>query len=940
MTVSQEAQKTIGMKKRTGIKYEILLAVIIVVLILLPQLIGTTTITDESAGLDENGYPTTEKTLADLEAPGTKFGTTTIHEWMDALQKRFPEGEVLNYPHMANVYSALDAGEIDAAMGFPDERKAIAETHPDLALIDEPFAVVNLGFGVQKSEKGKALCAELNRYLNRLRSSGEYEELRRKWEDPDRRSNAMGTYTFSGEKGELRIATGGHWTPMTYFEGETLTGMFIEIMNGFCASAGYTPTYEVASLSAEMVGLASGTYDVSADSVKISEEKKESIYITDPIMEDSYYLYVRREPVKIVVSKASQFFKQIKDSIRRTFITEDRYKMLLSGLCVTIGLALLACVFGTILGGVICFLRMRENPFVSSLASLYIRIFRSIPVVVLLLVFNYIIFRKAPFSAFWVCVITFTIEFSAYCAEIFRGGINAVPAGQARAATALGFGKLQAFRRVVWPQALTHLLPAYSGQFIATVKMTAVAGYISVIDLTKASDIIRSRTYEAFFPLFFTSVVYFGLCTALVALLRLVERRFNSEHRSVRKEIVAAVEAFDPEAEPAQRDETGEGGEEEKTPLIRASHLAKSFGEVKPVRDVSFDVQRGDVISIIGPSGTGKSTLLSLLNHLEKADSGTILFEGQDTCKKGYDENRMREQIGMVFQSFNLFSHLTIVENLMLAQTLLLKRSRKEACERSMQLLHMVGLEDKALSLPSQLSGGQQQRAAIIRAVAMNPKILLFDEPTSALDPTMIGEVLAVIRKLVSEGLTMLIVTHEMRFARDVSNRVFFMDEGTIYEEGTPGEIFDHPKKDKTRRFINHLQVFEMSVPGAGFDSARIFLGIEQFSSHHMFGRRLTNRMLTLAEELCVQTILPKLGAQDELHLVFEVGGEDGTGVDMTITYRGEDSDPVKEADEVSLAIIRNACEKLEYSYDGNLCTVKARFSASENNQSTDKTGF
>ena len=913
------------MKKKPKVKYELLLAVIIIALILLPQLIGTTTITDESAGLNEDGCPTTAKTLADMEAPGTRFGSPTIHEWIDALQDRFPKGEVLNYPSLANTYSALEAGEIDAAIGFPDERKSIADTHPDLALIEEPFAVEDLGFGVQKSEKGKALCAELNRYLDQLKSSGKYEELCRKWEAPDRASSVMGSYTFSGDKGELRIVTSGQWTPMTYFEGETLTGEFIEIMNGFCSSAGYTPRYEVASRSAELVGLASGTYDICADSVMITPEKRESIYITNPIMKDSYYLYVRREPVKVVVSKMSQFVKQMKDSIRRTFITEDRYKILLSGLRVTIGLALLACAFGTILGGVICYLRMRENPFVSSFGSLYIRVFRSIPVVVLLLVFNYIVLQKAPISAFWVCVITFTIEFSAYCAEIFRGGINAVPSGQARAATALGFGKFQAFRYIVWPQAMTHLLPAYSGQFIATVKMTAVAGYISVIDLTKASDIIRSRTYEAFFPLFFTSIVYFGLCSALVALLRIVEGRFNPEHHSVRKELVKAVEEFNPEFESVQKAESREDGGDGKTPLIRAVHLAKSFGDVQPVRDVSFDVQKGDVISIIGPSGTGKSTLLNLLNHLEKKDSGTILFEGQDTCEKGYNENLMREQIGMVFQSFNLFSHLTIVENLMLAQTLLLKRSRSEACEKSMELLQMVGLADKALCLPAQLSGGQQQRVAIIRAVAMNPKILLFDEPTSALDPTMINEVLAVIRKLVREGLTMLIVTHEMRFARDISNRVFFMTDGTIYEEGTPEEIFDHPKKDETRRFINHLQVFEIKARRAGFDSAGLFYGIEQFSTQHMFSRRITNRMLTLAEELCVQTVLPGLRAQDEFHLVFEVGGTDGSRVEMTLTYRGEDSDPMRKEDEISLAIIRNACEEIEYFYEEGLCTVKAR---------------
>ncbi len=911
------------MKRKPEAFYEILLAVIIIAVILLPQLIGTTTVTDESVNVDENGCPVTSVTLADLEAPGTRFGTLTIHEWETELLKRFPDGEIRHYNNMSNLYAGLEAGEIDAALGFADERPALAKTHPDLALIEEPFTRIDFGFATQKSARGKTLCSELNRYLAELKQSGAYNALRRKWEDSQRDGDVMGQYSFSGEKGELRIVTSGLWTPMTFYQGETLTGEFIEITNGFCAWAGYTPIYETVSLSAELAGLAAGTYDIAADSITPSEDRLKSICITDTLMTDEYYLYVIQASAQKVIPRFALFIRNMCDSIQRTFVSEDRYKILLSGLGVTIRLSLVAGVLGTLLGAGICFLRTRKNPFASAFASLYIRIFRSLPVVVLLLVLNYIVLRKSGIGAFWVCVITFSIEFSAYCSEIFRSGINAVPPGQARAATALGFGRLQTFRYVVWPQALVHLLPAYSGQLISTVKMTAVAGYISVIDLTKASDIIRSRTYEAFFPLFFTSVVYFLLCAVLVALLRLVEGKIHPEQRSVKGDILEIVQAFHPDQDEANVQREAVAKDESGVPLIKIEHLKKSFGDVTPVRDVNCEILRGDVVSIIGPSGTGKSTLLNLINHLERADGGTITFEGQDTCKKGYNENRMREQIGMVFQSFNLFSHLTIIENLMLAQTKLLKRSRREACERGMSLLHMVGMTEKALSLPSQLSGGQQQRVAIIRAVAMDPKLILFDEPTSALDPTMVGEVLAVIRKLARDGMTMLIVTHEMHFAREVSNRVFYMDEGIIYEEGTPEEIFDAPKRDKTRQFINRLQVYETTILKDDPNPIALFAGIEAFGSRYVIGRRLMNRILTVLEELCIQTVLPMLGSKDALRLVFEYNEADDGIVSMEATYPGENRNPLAEGDPLSIALARNACLELTWQCRDGVCTIE-----------------
>lgn len=252
--------------------------------------------------------------------------------------------------------------------------------------------------------------------------------------------------------------------------------------------------------------------------------------------------------------------------------------------------------------------------------------------------------------------------------------------------------------------------------------------------------------------------------------------------------------------------------------MIELQHLKKRYGETTVLDDVSVTIHKGDVIAVIGPSGTGKSTLLRCINLLETPTSGHILVDGEDITDPKCDLNRVRKKIGMVFQSFGLYEHLTVAENCTLAQAVLLKRPRYEAYHKSMELLKSVGMDGHADHFPSQLSGGQKQRAAIARTIAMDPEIILFDEPTSALDPLTVGEVENVIEQLSQEGHTMMIVTHSMALARRVSNRVFYMDQGGIYEEGTPEQIFDHPQKDLTKRFINHENTLDMMITDDNHD--------------------------------------------------------------------------------------------------------------------------
>lgn len=244
---------------------------------------------------------------------------------------------------------------------------------------------------------------------------------------------------------------------------------------------------------------------------------------------------------------------------------------------------------------------------------------------------------------------------------------------------------------------------------------------------------------------------------------------------------------------------------EDRKVMIHVENLKKNFGKLEVLKDMSIDISEGEVVVLLGPSGSGKSTFLRCLNQLEQATDGTIVIDENVVTDKHTDINKVRENIGMVFQHFNLFPHKTVLENIMLAPVELKKMTKEEAKDKGMQLLRRVGMDGKASAYPSQLSGGQKQRVAIARALAMNPDVMLFDEPTSALDPEMVGEVLSVMQELVADGMTMVVVTHEIGFAREVADRIVFMDGGYIVEQGTPEEVINNPKEARTIDFLNKV---------------------------------------------------------------------------------------------------------------------------------------
>ncbi len=345
--------------------------------------------------------------------------------------------------------------------------------------------------------------------------------------------------------------------------------------------------------------------------------------------------------------------------------------------------------------------------------------------------------------------------------------------------------------------------------------------------------------------------------------------------------------------------------------MIELRSVRKEFGDVIPLKNVNAVINDGDIISVIGPSGVGKSTLLRCINILERPTSGHVFVNGEDITAPGCDLKRIRRKMGMVFQQFNLFGHLRVIENIMLPQTDLLGRTRQDAYEEGMRRLAEVGLLEKALNYPDEISGGQKQRAAIARTLALDPDTILFDEPTSALDPTMVGEVQSVIRDLSGTGKTMIIVTHEMNFARTIANRVFYLDDGVIYEEGTPNEIFDHPKKDKTRWFIRRLKALEIYINSRGFDYREKLSAIEGFCSRNRISHRMSVHLQLIFEELVCQMIMSYTENPD-IKCIIEFS-EGKAGLSFAVYYGGKEYDLIQNGDQLSLSMIKSIAKDIVY---------------------------
>lgn len=462
-----------------------------------------------------------------------------------------------------------------------------------------------------------------------------------------------------------------------------------------------------------------------------------------------------------------------------------------------IKLSFLTWVISIALGFFLALAKQSKRPLISLPARGYIWLFRSLPLLVLL-IFIYNLPQAIPSTSvvladpFWAGLLALVMCETAYVAEIHRGGLLSIHKGQSEAARALGLKFLGTQWRVIIPQALRVALPSLANEFISIVKLSSLVSVISLTEILMVGQRLYSQNFLVMETMAAVAFFYVLIVTVFDFLLKRLERFLDVNQRKVTRVPDAAVLALATQhrSVPARPATTGPQG-----PALQATRLHKAYNDIEVLGAVNLKIQPGEVVSVIGPSGSGKTTLIRLLNGLEQIDNGDIQINGQPfihLSKEGaqkakyVEHSEHRLNIGMVFQSFNLFPHLTVLDNLLMAPRYHRLGAVDELKQQAYALLHKVGMLDHAWKYPHQLSGGQQQRVAIARALMMRPQIMLFDEPTSALDPEKVNEVLQVIETLAQDGITMVIVTHEMNFAFKVSDRIVFMEKGRVVCDDKP----------------------------------------------------------------------------------------------------------------------------------------------------------
>jgi polar amino acid transport system permease protein len=485
---------------------------------------------------------------------------------------------------------------------------------------------------------------------------------------------------------------------------------------------------------------------------------------------------------------------------------------LLDGAVTALKIAAVSMVGGVILGLGLALMRLSPLALVHGCAWLYIWFMRGTPVILqLVFLYDALPALGIRFDSFTTAVIGFTLNEAAFCGEIIRGGILSVDRRQALAAASFGMGPILTMRRIVLPQAMRAILPAMANQAISLIKGTSITSVIFVNELTFRAQQIVGQNFKFFTVFAAAGIIYLALTSAVAIAQFYLERSFSAD--SERKSKTATPLSVLPTAWTETIKASPAGAASQDAPFVVLRNVQKSYGNREILRGIDLSIKRGEVVVLMGPSGSGKSTLLRLVNHLERLDRGEITVDGKYI---GYAKRsggrliptrnlakaRAEARIGMVFQHFNLFDHLTALGNIIEAPIRVYGEPADKMREIGMSLLSAVGLSAHADHLPHRLSGGQQQRVAIARALAISPRLMLFDEPTSALDPELVGEVLAAIRRLAEAGMTMMIVTHEVRFAREVADRVIFMDEGQLVEQGPPEQVLDRPTQERTQRFL------------------------------------------------------------------------------------------------------------------------------------------
>ena len=452
-------------------------------------------------------------------AENGKLGAITGGLYEVELQKRFPNAEILQFNAQPDLAVALSEGKIDAFTCPISSAKDFMSVDNTLTYLDEVFMKIPYGFAFRKADGKNELRDQLNEYLSRIQSDGTYDEVVKIWFGDDESKKTV-TMPEGGSR-ELRYITASTMQPYSYIKDGKNAGLEVDIISRFCREYGYGLKIDNADFGSLIAGVSSGSYDIASGTIMITEERAQSVDFSDVYYTTDAVAVVRKESSGSSVSEKS-FWEELKSSFNKNFVREGRWKLILQGIGTTCLITLLSVLFGTVLAFLVCMFRRTGSRLANIISNIYVKLLQGTPMVVLLMILYYVIFGRSGLSAVWVAVIGFTLNFGAYTSEIMRSGIDSIDGGQREAALALGYTENQAFFRFIFPQAALRQIPVYRGEIISLLKNTSIVGYIAIQDLTKMSDIIRSRTYEAFFPLIVTAVIYFILAFIISVILNLV----------------------------------------------------------------------------------------------------------------------------------------------------------------------------------------------------------------------------------------------------------------------------------------------------------------------------------------------------------------------------------------------------------------------------------
>ena len=469
------------------------------------------------------------------EYNGKRIGIKTGSSFEPITLEKFPDSEYYYFDNESDLIQALQNNKID---GFLDDEPVAAMVHveqPDVNYLKKNIMDDDYHFGFQKNtERSEKLRSEFNELVAELISNGELDNMKRKWLGNDESAKTFDNSELTGSNGEIKVVVTPDNIPFSYTANNQLTGYAVELSVMFARKYGYTIKFEQAPIAAGLAGLTSGKYDMIAGSLSYTEERAQSMDFSDVIYNGGVMLVVRSSDLEadgaaetVEEPEEKSFLGSIKESFNKNFIREDRYKLILQGISTTCIITVLSVIFGSVLAFLICLFRRADSVLSGKISDLYVKLLQGTPMVVLLMILYYVIFGKSGIAAMWVAVIGFSLNFAAYVSEILRSGIESIDGGQREAALALGYSENQAFFRFIFPQAAVRQLPVYRGEIISLLKNTSIVGYIAIQDLTKMSDIIRSRTYEAFFPLIVTAVIYFILAWIISVILRFVLRNID-----------------------------------------------------------------------------------------------------------------------------------------------------------------------------------------------------------------------------------------------------------------------------------------------------------------------------------------------------------------------------------------------------------------------------